>query len=101
MSRKVYSVQFQDEACKLVTDEKLTVSAAAKKLGVDHWTLRKWLEKRGQYEPAPVIEPDYMASNDPKVLKGRIVELEKKLRRAETVNEILKKATAYFAGPNL
>ncbi len=40
-------------------------------------------------------------SDDPKVLKARIVELEARLRRAEMEREILKKATAYFAGPHL
>ena len=40
-------------------------------------------------------------SDDPKVLKAQIRELEAKLRRAEMEREILKKATAYFASPHL
>ena len=44
-----------------------------------------------------VVEPDYAASNDPKFLKARIRELQKRLQRSETEKEILKKATAYFA----
>jgi len=44
-----------------------------------------------------LVEPDYAASDDPKLLKARIRELEKRLKRSETEKEILKKATAYFA----
>jgi transposase-like protein len=40
-------------------------------------------------------------SDDPKVLQARIRELEARLGRAEMEREILKKATAYFAGPHL
>ena len=47
------------------------------------------------------MEPDYAASNDPKLLKARIHDLEKRLRRSETEKEILKKATAYFATQSL
>ena len=45
--------------------------------------------------------PEVLESDDPKVLKARIRDLEAKLRRAEMEREILKKATAYFAGPHL
>ena len=48
-----------------------------------------------------VVEVDYEASDDPKLLKNRIRELEKRLKRAELEKEILKKATAYFATQNL
>ena len=37
-------------------------------------------------------------SDDPQLLKTRIRDLEQRLRRAEMEREILKKATAYFAG---
>jgi transposase-like protein len=47
-----------------------------------------------------LVEPDYLASNDPKLLKDRIRELETRLKRAETEKEILKKATAFFASQN-
>ena len=58
---------------------------------------QNWLKKRGLLKPVEVIEPDYVASDDPRLLKSRIRELEKRLKRSETEKEILKKATAYFA----
>lgn len=100
MARRQYSVEFQDQACRLVTEQGYTVQRAGKELGVTRDTLRAWLTKRGQLKPAEVIEPDYAASDDPRLLRARIRELEKRLRRSETEKEILKKATAFFAGQN-
>ena len=101
MARKHHSIQFQDEACKLVTKQGYTQQKAADELGITSVTLRAWLKKRGLLEPVQVIEPDYAASNDPKLLKSKIHELEKQLRRSELEKDILKKATAYFASQSL
>lgn len=100
MARKQHSIEFQDEACKLVAEQGYTQQKAADELGVTRMTMMTWLKKRGLIKPVEVVEPDYAASEDPKLLKGRIRELEKRLRRAETEKEILKKATAYFASLN-
>jgi transposase len=94
MARKVYTREFKDEACKLVTEQSYSVNKAAKELGVASMTLQYWLEKRG-HKTGSVPE-----SNDPQVLKTRIRELERSLRRSEMEKEILKKATAFFAGQN-
>ena len=101
MGRKQYSVEFQDQACKLVSEQGYTQKKAAHELGITDVTLRAWLEKRGLLKAVELVEPDYQASNDPKLLKSRIRELEKRLRRSETEKEILKKATAYFASQSL
>jgi transposase len=97
MASKHHSVAFQDEACKLVSEQGYTQEKAARELGVTTVTLRTWLKKRGLLQPVELVEPDYAHSDDPKLLRVRIRELEKQLRRAETEKEILKKATAYFA----
>jgi transposase len=95
--QKHHSVAFQDEACKLVAERGYTQRRAAAELGVSDVTLRAWLKKRGLLKPVEVVEPDYLASDDPRLLKTRIKELEKRLRRSEAEKEILKKATAFFA----
>ena len=97
---KRYSIEFQDQACKLVTDQGLTQQEAADQLGVTRVTIQTWLKKRGVHS-LEMVEPDFEASNDPQLLKERIKELEKKLARAEATAQILKKATAYFASQNL
>jgi transposase len=100
MANKHHSVDFQDQACKLVTEQGYTQKKAAAELGVTTVTLRGWLKKRKLLKPVEVVEPDYLAGDDPALLKARIKDLEKKLRRAEAEKEILKKATAFFAGQN-
>jgi transposase len=100
MARKHHSIEFQDEACKLVTQQGYTQNKAAGQLGISVMTLRAWLKKRDLLQPVEIVEPDYAASNDPQLLKAKIRELEKRLRRSETEKEILKKATAFFASLN-
>ena len=94
MARKVYDRQFKEEACKLVSERGYSVNKAANELGVASMTLQYWLKKRGH---APASAPQ---SNDPQVLQTKIRELERSLRRSEMEKEILKKATAFFAGQN-
>ena len=100
MARKHYSLEFQDQACKLVTEQGYTQQKAADELGVTRMTIMTWMKKRGLIKSIEFVEPDYQASEDPTLLKRRIEELEKRLRRSETEKEILKKATAYFAAQN-
>jgi transposase len=99
--KKHYSVEFQNQACKLVTDQGYTQQKAADKLGVTRITMQNWLKKRGLIAPVTLVEPEYAASQDPELLKARIKDLEKRLARSETETEILKKATAYFASQSL
>jgi len=100
MARKRFSREFQDQACRLVTEEGYTQIQAAKQLGITRETMHEWLKKRDLLKPAEVVEVDYAVSDDPDLLKGRIRELEKQLKRAKMETEILKKATAYFASQN-
>jgi transposase len=91
-----YAKDLKDQACALVMVENYDPQDAAKQLGIPDATLRFWLKKR-KWKGIRHM-PD---SEDPKVLKGRIAELEARLRRVEMERDILKKATAYFASPHL
>ena len=53
MARKHHSIEFQDQACKLVTEQGYTQEKAARELGITAVTLRAWLKKRGLLEPVP------------------------------------------------
>src|ERR1700744_6191511 len=99
MVRKRYSQAFKDEACKLVTEQQYELAAAGKQLGVGDQTLRYWLVQRGWKGPRPVGLEE-MESDDPKILKAQIRDLETRLRRAGVERGILKKSTAYFASQN-
>lgn len=80
---------------KLVREQGREVSAVARDLGMPKSTLLVWLRRCGWKPPT---EPSVPMSEDPKVLKVRIGELERQVRRLEMEKEILKKATAFFAG---
>lgn len=91
-----YTQEFKDQACKLVMEQGYTQAKASKELGLCEQTLRYWLSKRGYHaqENRAAKAPE---SDDPKVLKLRIADLECKLRRSEMEKDILRKATAFFA----
>jgi transposase len=95
MAGKRYGKEFQDEACKLVSQQGYTQRKAAQELGISVDRLKYWLRRRGLIQsPEPA---DWPETDDPKLLKAQIRELQKQLRRSETEKEILKKATAFFA----
>jgi transposase len=97
-----YAKELKDQACALVISEGYTPANAGRQLGISEMTLRFWLKKRNWKGPRSMPDvPTPAESDDPKILKVRIVELEARLRRAEMEREILKKATAYFASPHL
>lgn len=96
MSYRRYARELKDQACALVIEEDYDPANAARQLGIPEMTLRGWLARRNWKGVRSMPESD-----DPKVLKARIRELETKLRRAEMEREILKKATAYFSSPHL
>jgi transposase len=97
MPRKRYSLQFKDEACRMVTEGGYTWKQVTAKLGIGKNTLEYWLRQRGRLaaEQSPLTGSD--ASDEPRVLRARIRELERQLRQAQLEKEILKKATVYFA----
>jgi transposase len=99
---KRYTKQFKEEAMKLVSSGQYDPTGAARELGMPPSTLKKWLEIAGWRAPdkslnRPVL-PLSQESDDPLVLKVRLKELEEENRRLRLEKEILKKATAFFAG---
>jgi transposase len=102
MAYRRYARELKDQACALVIEQQYDPADAGRQLGIPEMTLRGWLAKRNWKGSRPMSEARSMPeSDDPKILKARIRELEARLRRAEMEREILKKATAYFASPHL
>ena len=89
-----YTRQFKEQAVKLVTEQAQEPTRVARELGMPHSTLLLWLHKAGWRKPVD----QGALSDDVEVLKTQVTELRRQLQRAEMEKDILKKATAYFAG---
>lgn len=90
-----YSRQFKAEAIKLVTEQGYPPAEAARKLSIPDSTLLNWVQKAGW------VRPQEKLADDPAVLQVQLREARARLKELEVENEILKKATAYFARQNL
>ena len=87
--RKTYTEEFRRAAIDLLAAEKLTVAAAARRLGVNPEVLRKW--KRRHASPVGSTEP---AAPD---LAAEVRRLREQVRQLTMDREILKKAATFFA----
>jgi len=90
--RRTFTLEFKREAVRLVTERKLSVSEAARQLGVGPNLIRKWRQALEAGEEQTLPE------------KKSLTALEEENRRLRAENErlrmereILKKATAFFA----
>ena len=94
--RRTFSPEFRLESAQLVVDQNYSIREAVQAVGVGHSTLDKWVrqlrkERDGITPTAHAMTPEHR----------RIKELEKKLRRVEEHNDILKKATALLMSDSL
>ena len=92
--RKSYTAEFKVNAVRMVTDQKLSVAEAARRLGVNENLLRLW--KKAFLGRGTDAFPGHgrLSPADEEVhrLRAQVVRL-----RAE--RDLLKKAAAYFASP--
>lgn len=84
-----YTPEFKNEAVKLVTEQGLTVSDAAKHLSMSIKTLSAWVLR---YKAGELSS----TKRTPNEQELEINRLKKALALAEMERDILKKATAYF-----
>lgn len=95
-TRPTFSPEFRLEAAQLVVEQNYSIRAAAEAMGVGKSTMDKWVrqlrgEHNGKSPTATPMTPE----------QQRIRELEKKIRRIEEENQILKKATALLMSDSL
>ena len=92
-----YTKEFREEAVKLVTDEKLSLPEAARRLSLPTSTLANWVKayKAGKlgdvgktYRPLTEVEME-------------LARTKKELAEVKMERDILKKAAAYFAKESL
>jgi transposase len=86
---KRFSDQFKQEAVRLVS-AKRPIAEVARSLGIGHSTLDKWVRAHRQ-------QTGQLAALNQE--QKRIRELERQVAHLQEVNDILKKATVYFANP--
>ena len=92
-----YTKEFREEAVKLITEEKLSLPEAARRLSLPPSTLGNWVKqfKAGRlgevgktYRPLTKIEMD-------------LARTKRELAEVKMERDILKKAAAYFAKESL
>ena len=86
--RRKHSEEFKREAVKLVIEEGLPITEAARNLGLHPNLLRKWKQHfESEFEDTSLTEDERM----------EIARLRTENRRLRMERDILKKATAFFA----
>lgn len=88
-TRPTYSPEFRLEVAQEVIDKRRSIREVAESLGLGQSTVDKWArqlkkERNGELSNATPLTPDQL----------KIRELERKIKRLEGDNEILKKASA-------
>ena len=96
--QRQYSMEFKEQAMDLVRVHGTDPTHAARSLDIPPSTLRQWLDQAGWVRR---VESCSTLPEDPHALKLRVADLERQVKRLEMEKEILKKATAYFAGQSL
>ena len=82
--RKQYSAEYKEYAIEGFYESKKSGAQYARELGISYSTFMKWLSDFDKSKLRPLENEE-------------IKELKKQLRKVEMENEILKKASAYFA----
>jgi transposase len=88
--QKRHNKQFKLEAAKLVVYQGMTNAEVARRTGVTPWTIANWIKQLRA--SGDLIENESTQSHSD---ENR--DLRKRVKQLELENEILKKATAYFA----
>ena len=94
--RRKYTLEFKQEAVRLVQAEGMSYAEVGSDLGIDRSTIRAWCEKAeaGELQGA-VSKPATATSTEEELARLR---RENRILREE--REILKKAAAFFAKEN-
>ena len=92
MAKRTYSLDFKVSAARLVTEQGRGLKDAATSLGVAPSTMQYWVRRFG----TPAARPP--APDDRDALRRENERLREENRRLLMERDILKKATAFFAG---
>jgi transposase len=90
--RRTFSKEFKREAVALLEDGTRTYREVAEQLGISYSQLRKWKQKL-----ADEGEDAFRGRGNRTAAEAEVHLLREEVRRLKEENEILKKASAYFA----
>lgn len=99
MSKKIktYTAEFKRNAIKLALNS-VSISKAAKELGVPEATMHAWVSKAKKAGDVKVASADGVASHvNISEIISQNQEMQKKIARLEQEKAILKKAATFFA----
>ncbi len=94
LPKRVFTHEYRNEAVKLVTEQAMGVSEAAKKLGLSTKTYSRWVRDA---RAGTLVCVDTYRTQPVTDLQAELSRLKRELAIACEERDILKKATAYFA----
>jgi transposase len=92
--RRVFTVQFRQEAVQLVLRDGKSLALAARELGISDKSLANWVTQARQGQLGSVDSRRITPVSD---VQAEISRLKRELAQAREERDILKKAAAYFA----
>lgn len=91
-TRRSYTPEYKLEAIALIRKQGFSIGRAAAHLDLNHNILRRWLKEHDIQ-----LFSDYQGKAGVKPEQKQLRELEKRIKDLELENDILKKASSYFA----
>lgn len=88
--RQFYTAEFKEEAVKLVTEGKLGIAEASRRLSLSEQTLRNWIARHKEGKPVAGVR-------SVSELESEVSRLRRELADTRLERDILKKAMAYLA----
>jgi transposase len=92
--RRKFTAQFKADAAQLVMTGGKTIAEVTQQFDLTETSLREWL-RRAEAD-AGAGSTDTLTTAE----RAELIDLRKRLKRAETERDILKKATAFFVKEN-
>ncbi|MVF25022.1 hypothetical protein EVC37_26035 [Methylocaldum sp. BRCS4] len=97
LPRQSFTAEFREQAVKLVSDEKLTLPEAARRLGMSAKTLANWVHRARAGRLSTVGESRQPVTD----VEAENARLRRELAEVRMERDLLKKAAAYFASESV
>ncbi|HYE36860.1 transposase [Methylocaldum sp.] len=97
LPRQSFTTEFREQAVRLITEDKLSVPEAARRLSLSAKTLANWVYKARAGQLGEVGKSRQPVSD----LEAEISRLKRELAEAKLERDLLKKAAAYFASESM